>query len=56
MYPKGDPVASPAVQANTIQALEESMDHFKLIMKKQVLLLIRKFKLGFEIEEICYNI
>ena len=40
----------------TMEALEKSFDLMKQILKKQMLLYIRKNKMGFEFEEICFNV
>ncbi|CDW91345.1 histidine acid phosphatase family protein [Stylonychia lemnae] len=40
----------------TVEALEKSLDVFKSnILKRQMLMFLRKWKLGVEYEEICYN-
>ena len=56
MYPKREPLIYPATHAFAVEALEESLNKFKQIMKKLMLAMLRKLKVGAEYEELCYNI
>lgn len=56
MYPKRDPCASAATHAVAVEALNNALDNFKQLLKKQMLQYMRKLKLGIDYEEICYNI
>lgn len=51
MYPKDQMTYSV-----TVEAIEKCLDTFKLILKKQMLQFIRKWRMGVEYEEICYNV
>ena len=56
MYPKREPLIYPATHAFAVEALEEGLEKYKQIIKKLMLQILRRLKVGPEFEEICYNI
>ena len=42
--------------ASALEALEKSLDVFKAILKKQMMIFLRRRSCGYEYEEICYNV